>query len=238
MDTVRDFATKYGYEYKLWTEENTPELNMDAIPGLRRLYGQFGEELAGRADILRMLALYQYGGIYIDADSVMMKPAKFDAFLRGNRAAVFFAWENLSKEDRKKLGDLGPELRGVRRLIANGLIGAAPQHPFMKALLAGAVSNAEREKGEHAWRRVGPLYVTRVYKKISAKHPDVHIYPMKYFYPRHWRGIKNPQLHKTVRIPRESMLFQYGYSTNGFAKIFQEREARRLRRTRKKRAEN
>jgi hypothetical protein len=77
MDTVRDFAAEYGYEYMLWTEKNIDELAWDSVPGLRRLYTSFRKELAGRADVIRMLFLYQYGGIYIDADSVILKPKKF-----------------------------------------------------------------------------------------------------------------------------------------------------------------
>ncbi len=230
MDTVRDFAKRYGYTYTLWTEANVDELPFDDIPGLRREYAKFKGELAGRADIIRMLALYKHGGIYIDADTVIMKPAKFAAFLERNKAAVFFGWENILKSHTKKVNNFGAELAGARRLVANGIIGAAAGHPFFKALLDGVLSNAEREAGEQAWRRVGPLYVSRVYKKLGPKMPDVHIYPMRYFYPRHWRGIRDPELHKKVRIPRESMLFQYGYTTNKFAEIFAKRRGATRRR--------
>lgn len=231
IQTVKDFATKYKYKYKLWSESNIDTLDWKSIPGLREEYAKFNKEMAGRADIIRLLALYQHGGIYIDADSVVMKPAKFAAFLDKNKAGVFFGWENITSSQTKKLGDLGPELRGTKRLIANGLIGVAAKHPFMKKLLDGIISNAKREAGQAAWKRVGPLYVSRVYFKSKGDFPDVHVYPMKYFYPRHWKGITDPELHKKVKIPKESMLFQYGYSTNHFEKYFNAR-----RRTMKKRS--
>jgi mannosyltransferase OCH1-like enzyme len=232
IKTVREFAAKFGYKYTMWTEkEADSQLDWNAVPGLRRLYGGFHKQLAGRADLIRLLALYQYGGIYVDADSVIMKPEKLDKFLEGNHAGVFFAWEHIEKAHTKKVNNFGPELEGAKRLIANGVIGAAPKHPFFRKLLEGILGNAEREVGEHAWRRVGPLYVTRIYTQFKKQFPDVHIYPMKYFYPRHWKGIKDPELHKKVRIPKESMMFQYGYSTNKFAEIFRAR----ARATRKKR---
>ena len=236
MKTVRDFAAEHGYEYCLWTEEKVKDLDWDAIPGLQAVYKEFGHELAGRADLIRLLVLYKEGGIYIDADSVMMRPEKFAAFLEDNKAGLFFGWEELSKARTKKLGDLGPGMTGTRRLVANGMIGARVGHPFIKLLLENVVANAEKEAGEQAWRRVGPLFVTRMYRRYKGKFPDIKIYPMRYFYPRHWKGITDPELHKKVRIPGESMLFQYGYSTNGFDKIFarrQERERRRTRRLRK-----
>jgi mannosyltransferase OCH1-like enzyme len=230
MDTVEKFAADYGYEYKLWSESNVDTLDWDSIPGLGREYKKFKKETAGRADIVRLMILYKFGGIYIDADSVIMKPKKFAAFLEKNAAAVFFGWENLSRAHTKKLGDLGPELRGTRRLVANGLIGAEKEHPFLKRLLGGLISNSEREAKGQAWRRVGPLYVSRVYAKFKDEFPDVHVYPMKYFYPMHWKGITDPALHKRVKIPAESMLFQYGYSTNSFDKYFNaRRKTRRLR---------
>lgn len=231
IQTVKDFAKDYDYEYKLWTEDNVDTLDWAAIPGLRREYGKFKKEMAGRADIIRLMALYQHGGIYIDADSVIMKPAKFAAFLNKNKAGVFFGWEKIASSHTKKLGDLGKELRGTKRLVANGLIGGAAKHAFIKKLLDGMISNAEREAGEAAWRRVGPLYVSRVYFASKAEFPDVRIYPMKYFYPRHWKGITDPELHKKVKIPKESMLFQYGYTTNHFDRHFNALRATRKRRT-------
>lgn len=238
MDSVHEFADKYGYKYTLWTDAKVKPLVARAsadIPGFKALYASFKDELAGRADLIRKLILLREGGLYIDADSVVLKPAKFARFLDDNRASVFFGWENLSAARTRKLGRLDRQIARERRMVANGIIGAVPEHPFMRALLEKANANARAEAGEHAWRRVGPLYVTRMYNKLKSAHPDVHVYPMRYFYPLHWGGITDPELHKKVKIPGESMLFQYGYSTNNFAKIFAERAAR-ARATRKRRA--
>jgi hypothetical protein len=235
IESVRAFAKSHGYKYTLWTEAKAEkELDWDAFPGLRREYARSRGELAARADIIRLLVLYKYGGIYIDADSVVLKSAKFAKFLEENRHSMFFAWENLSAARTRKLGDLGPGLRGARRLVANGVIGAQAGHPFLKRLLGGLVANANALEGEAAWKRVGPLYVSRVYAQSKGEHPDVHVYPMRYFYPRHWKGITDPELHTKVTIPGESMLFQYGYTTNKFDKIFAER-ARARRGTRRNR---
>lgn len=250
IKTVRDFALNHGYEYKLWDDSTAADLEWDAFPGLRGLYEEFSQRLAGKADLVRLLALYKYGGIYIDADSVVMKPQKFAEFLEKNEHSMFFAWEELKRNGRT-IENPGPELRDGRdkRLIANGTIGARAGHPFLAELLGGIVAHAEREKDADAWRRVGPLYVTRRYWFLKDAGPpkadavtDVHNYPMELFYPLHWHGIKDPEMHKKVQIPGESMLFQYGYSTNGFADIFRKRAAaataagggRRRRRSRRR----
>jgi len=227
MDTVKEFAAAHGYKYMLWNEGDIGELGIDSVPGVHEVYKSFGHELAGKADIIRMLALYKYGGIYIDADSVIMKPEKFAAFLEKNRAAVFFGWENLTKARTRKLGNIDPGVKKSLRMVANGLIGTQKAHPFFKRLLEGLgenVDSLEKEDKKAAWKAVGPHYVTRVYTQTRKEFPDVHVYPMKYFYPRHWKGITDPELHKKVSIPGQSMLFQYGYSTNSFDKIFKKRQ--------------
>lgn len=217
-NTVKEFAAAYAYKYKLWTESSIKDLGMDEFPGLKKLYTSFGGELAGRADILRLLILYKYGGIYIDADTVVMKPQKFHNFLEKAGTGVFFAWENLSASRTRKF-----RLGNVRRLVANGIMGAEKEHPFIRALLQGMIDVPMSRGKKEAWKTVGPLYVTRVYMERKDEFPDVHVYPMNYFYPRSWVGIKDPELHKKVRIPAASMLFQYGYSTNGFQKIFKKK---------------
>jgi len=229
MDTVKDFAEAHGYKYRLWKDADIKSLHMDSIPGLSAVYKSFGEELAGRADIIRMLVLYKEGGLYIDADTVILKPEQFNEFLEKNKASVFFGWEEIPHARIKKL-DVDAAIKRSKRMVANGIIGAEKGHPFFKELLEGVVKNAEGDKESQAWKAVGPHYVTRKYRETRKKHPGVHVYPMKYFYPRHWAGIKDPRLHEKVRVPKESMMFQYGYSTNSFAKYFKKLAARKTRR--------
>lgn len=230
VDTVKEFASTYGYSYKLWTDSSVKGLDFDAIPGLKALYSSFSKELAGQADIIRLLVLYKFGGVYIDADTVIVKPKKFDTFLKKNTNGVFFGWENLTASRTRKLG-----IGKVRRLVANGIIGSEAAHPFVKKLLEGIVENSKKVSGKkEAWKVVGPLYVTKMYMSLKKDHPDVRVFPMKYFYPRSWVGITDPELHKKVKIPEESMLFQYGYSTNKFNKIFSKKKGRKNAATRKR----
>ena len=98
IDTVKDFAKKYGYTYKLWGNDNIKTLDWTAFAGIKNTYDKMEmKSLAGCSDIIRLLALYEYGGIYIDADSVMMKPAKFNSFIQNNKAPLFYGYENINK---------------------------------------------------------------------------------------------------------------------------------------------
>jgi mannosyltransferase OCH1-like enzyme len=199
----------------LWSDTSLHTLGIDEIPGLRATFMK-QKEFAGKADIIRLLVLHKFGGIYIDADTVIVKPAKFHRFLQDNRAAVFFGWEELSERRLKKLKI------SVKRLVANSVIGSVEGHAFIRTLLERIVQNAESEPEDFAWKQVGPLFVTRVYTEMKDWFPDVHVYPMKYFYPVHWGGITDPETHLKITIPEESMLFQYGYSTNKFDRVLWE----------------
>lgn len=237
-DTVREFCKTYGYEYKLWTEKNLSTLPFSDFPAAAALYkARPKTDYAGRADIIRLLALWTHGGVYIDSDSVILKPRKFDTFLCKNKAGAFFAWEEFDAESLRKLRAYTRGIKGVRqfnRLIANGVIGATAHHGFIGELLSG-LGGREKRQGKAAdnWIVTGPLYTTEMFQATRKSYPDVKIYPMRYFYPLHWHGITDPELHKKVKVPGESMLFQYGYTTNGFDKIF---AARRRTRRRKQHA--
>ena len=217
MHSVTDFCSDYGYKYMLWTDSNIGELGLEA-QGLKPLFD--AQKFEGKADIIRLLVLYKFGGIYIDADTVITKPAKFADFLEKNKAAVFFGWEDLTTARSKKVGKVDGSY--LKRLVANGLIGSWPRHAFIQTLLERIVGNAAAEKDMAAWKAVGPLFVTRIYNEKKDWFPDVQIYPMKFFYPIHWGGITDPEYHKKIKLPAESMLFQYGYTTNKFGTAFWE----------------
>ena len=229
IKTVRDFAYKYHYKYKLWTESTIDSLNWNLIKGMKTAYNTFKlkRSFAGCGDIIRLLALYEFGGIYIDADSVIIKPSRFNQFLRENKARVFFGWQHEHPAGNKFIyNDSMPEIRTAKKLIANGLIGSIKSHPFIKEALEGIperIKNASESVKTHpmmAWYCAGPLYISRVYFSYKHKSPDIKIYPTKYFYPIKWNNITDPSLHKKIKIPGESMLFQYGYSTNRFWMYF------------------
>ena len=232
IDTVKHFCLEQNIQYTLW-DETLIESSLDwgIVPGMRDLYNSL-DTFAGKGDILRYMILYQYGGMYIDADSVLIRPAKFVKFLAKNSAGLFMAWEEFGKADKNWIRTLGNKNRNIQdktRLIANGTIGARKGHPFLKKLLEELKSNSDRLANKQDWRKTGPAFVTNMYAKYENRYNDIKIYPMKYFYPISWKGIKDPEAHKRMRFPPESMFFQYGYSTNNFAKIFRNLTRKRRR---------
>ena len=231
MDTVRDFCLQNGLTYTLWREEDLKKgLDWAAFPGSLKLYNSI-ERLSGKSNIARLLVLYQYGGVYIDSDCVIMNPEELLRVI-GKNHGVFFAWENLMKGHVKifsKSKEGNEDLYGKTRIIANSVIGAKKGHPFIKHCLEDVGEYAALHEGKGSWRETGPAFIASMYYKYGEKYESVHVYPMKAFYFDRWFGIKDPQKHLKIG-PTKSIFFQYGYSTNNFHKVFK----RLARKTRKR----
>jgi len=200
MNTVKQFCKKYKYKYILWNDElvSSLELVNDSLykeMRSKKLY-------AGAVDVLRYEILYQYGGVYIDADTVILKPERFHTFLRSHTSTVFFGCETDSCD-----------------LYANGTLGTPPNSPFFKDLVQQLSEYASNHKTEDVWKRTGPYFLTDFVKYRTQK--DYTTIPKDVFYPMGWHNITDPWKHTKVKVPEESLLFQYGYSTNKFNSIFQ-----------------
>ena len=202
MSTVRDFAAKYGYTYMLWDDTAVANLTV-RNPELLKEFLE-NKRWPGASDIIRCEVLGQYGGVYIDADTVVMKPEAFHTFLQKYKDQTFFGCE---------YDDC--------HLLANGTIGTPKGSVFLQDLLEAMPVYAKERPDEPDYKRVGPYFLTDFVK--NRKEQDYVKIPKHVFYPQSWHGINDPWLHTKTLIPEESLLWQYGYSTNGFGTIFKKR---------------
>jgi mannosyltransferase OCH1-like enzyme len=143
-------------EYKLWTEK---ELNTLKISKKLELKIKCMEEICGKCDIYRYLILKEYGGIYIDADSVSIEP--LDEFFFKNCGMAF---ENeYCRQD----------------LLALGFLAFPPNHPLMNDCITHIESNKIQSP---AWIHTGNIMITNI---IKEKKYQFNFYPSYYFYPEH-----------------------------------------------------
>jgi len=251
VNTIREFSKKEGIEYTFWNETSIQEqLKWGDFPGLKELFNSH-DHLAAKCDIARYLILYQYGGLYIDADCVIINEGRLKEFLQNeNKAGAFFAWEEFTPGDKGAIAQLpnaNINIKTIDKMIANSIIGSKLAHPFIKLLLDSIQDYNKEHTGKAIWRTTGPAYVMNMWKANGDKYNDLKIYPMTYFYPVTWKGLNDPYAHTKMTFPPESMFFQYGYSTNGFADILNKisspkkggrrvrRKTKRNRKTRKRR---
>lgn len=130
-----------------------------------------------------------------------VKEEKFNVFLKKHSAKPFFACETINCS-----------------LYANGVLGIPKHHDFGKRLLENLPDYFDAHHNEPNYIRTGPHYLTYVAKKYPN---DCTILPMRVFYPIYWTYLKDPWKHTKLDYHPDSLLFQYGYSTNNFHKIFQ-----------------
>jgi GT2 family glycosyltransferase len=173
------------FEYILWTEQviHDRRLQLTCVDKINLI-----PEINGKADIIRWEILYQYGGYFVDADSICIEP--FDYYFSDKSAFATFENENV------RAG-----------LIATGTMGFIPKHPICLDIIQWINSNESTQliKETRAWYSVGPGLLTKMLD--TGKYKDVSIYPSHCFLPVHFTGPAY-EGHKKV----------YGYQEWGTAK--------------------
>ena len=166
MDTWKN--KNPDYEYICWSEEEIIKRQfvfrcqplIDMLP----LYH-------GKADIMRLEILKQFGGIYLDADSICIEPLG-DFFLSNT---AFAGYENENNREG---------------LVANGNMGFVPNHPLCSDAIEWILDkkNIEFIFNNPPWISTGPGLITNLLN--TGKYKDFKIYPSFTFLPLHFTGDK------------------------------------------------
>jgi mannosyltransferase OCH1-like enzyme len=164
MDTWKEKHP--DFEYIRWNEEEFIKRDMqlecqDKIDGM--------EQICGKADIIRLELLYKYGGVFLDADSICIEPIDYLLYNNNN----FLIYEN----EKVRKG-----------LIANGIMGFIPNHPFIKKCIEFIKNNEVSYVNTRLlpWQITGPTLVTYIYN--TNKYKDINILPSYFFLPIHHTG--------------------------------------------------
>lgn len=183
MDKWKEFNP--GWEYFLWTENDIKKYfgeldnqkHFDEMPklyeSLKRLNKispafKYHHYLCGQSDIARYEILYKYGGFFIDADAIPLRPLD-DELLNNDSFSVY-------ENEIVRTG-----------LIANGYLASTEKNQLMKILILELKKQKTLIENE-PWISTGPLFLTNTIKKY--KYNKIKIYPSYYFIPNHYSGIK------------------------------------------------
>lgn len=129
-----------------------------------------------RADLFRYLAIYACGGVYIDIKSYFSRP--IDNGVAETDAFILSQWDNLPGGSHPGSG-LHRELNAVPGgEFQQWHVIACPGHPFLRAVIAKALSNIQRYR---PWRggvgRIGVLRLTGPIAYTEAIFPLLELYP-------------------------------------------------------------
>ena len=136
-------------------------------------------EINGKADIIRWNILYQYGGVFEDADSICLDSLDPDIFLTKNG---FSCYEN---EDTRK------------GLVCCGSMGFPPKHPLLRDILDSISKLDLRPEvcNLKAWVTCACVLETNLLN--TGNYPDFTVFPSHMFIPHHFSGPRY-QGHKRV----------------------------------------
>ena len=147
-----DSWKKHLPDYKIieWNESNSHFTGVFSQQALKH------KKWAFLSDYVRLKVLYEYGGIYMDTDMLVIKP--FDFLLQHK---CFLGYQSNSQ-------------------INGSIIGCVKGNNFIKACFDRYESMEFDEM--RLMSMAIPVIITDVFEKFPVKH-DVEIYPYTYFYP-------------------------------------------------------
>lgn len=150
-----------GWEYRFYDdravlafiERHYPPQVVAAYNSINPAYG------ATRADLLRYLVLYLWGGVYLDIKSSVTRP--LDEVLQPQDSYLLAHWPNRAKEHYPGWGRHA-ELRSFPRgEFQQWHVIAAPGHPYLRAVIGSVLGNIARyDAARHGVGKRGALRVT------------------------------------------------------------------------------
>lgn len=162
------------WRYYLWTDADIETLRTlpDFFIGNTYAYFEQATNYAERSDILRILLLHYYGGLYVDTDFEALR--SFDVL---HHYYDFYTGMQPLDVAYVQLG--------------YALIGSAPRHYLLQALIA-MLDHTRNQKA--IVMRTGPLMMTMCLQKSIAQAPGCNIvFPASYFYPMGYTQQNLPQ---------------------------------------------
>lgn len=195
----RSYCKMYpDWTYKIWKDTDAYEIIANYSPQLLAIYNA-EPTYYGKADILRLVVIYYFGGVYIDADTVWIKPKSLNPYITN---CTFFA---------------GYE-REYDNLIANSVFGAVPRSYIVKELISTIVNRYWiKRKSTKPHKLTGPYLFKEIISQFMVRDKGIIIHPYYVFYPIYWWDNKeNVDMIITDRTYPNSVAFQYGMSTNDF----------------------
>lgn len=159
-------TTNPSYQIIRWDESNI-DFSHPYLQQAQRL-----NKWANISNYVRLKAVYDHGGIYLDTDVKLLtsldSTLQHSCFFEFCVKEEYFDWVN------------------------NAIMGAVPHHWFIKKCLKEITNSFD---GSEAANLSSPTLITRLLKKIGLRHycdqglmiKDIFVYPLETFNPFNWK---------------------------------------------------
>ena len=149
--------------YMFFTDNDIDNFILKKYPEYYRIYNNFDYKIQ-KIDFFRYLAVYYYGGVYLDLDISLNKSLK--NINKSNRCVFPLEFE--------RNGDKLLRNQNFKGLIGNYAFYAPKKHPFIKKIINNIVIKRIKIKKEKDYMRyilytTGPVMVTQSYIDFNNK---------------------------------------------------------------------
>lgn len=173
---VKDLNPTFNYMF--FDDNDIEKFMKKEYPNYYDFYNNLKYKIQ-KIDFFRYLAIYTYGGVYLDMDIYLMKSLN-DI----NKNKCVFAVEILENTDeilRKQ---------NMKKLLANYAFYAPKKHPFIKKIIDNIVNKRikieeDSNKQKYVFYTTGPVMVTQSYIDYKNKH-EIELLQPKPFKPKHF----------------------------------------------------
>lgn len=159
-----------GWEIKTYNEDDAQRILFEHFPLLLPTYNNY-QHYVQRADFLRVILVYLYGGFYMDMDMFCLK--NLNALLEFK---LVLAEERTILPVEKLFFERNRDVVVKHRMeVGNYMFGSESKHPFwlylIRMMVNKSIINIETE-GD-ILETTGPLLLTSVYHMYKKKFPEI-----------------------------------------------------------------
>ena len=171
IESLRTYCKNCNFLF--FTDENIDTFINTIVPEYKDTYDKLPHKIQ-RIDFFRYLAVYYYGGIYLDLDILLEQP--LDDLIKEPKVCKFpIEYENIE--------DFAIKKQGFSELIGQYAFYAPAGHPFLKKIIDNIVSqrftkeeidkacltNGDKPEEVNIYYTTGPILVTQSYLDMEDK---------------------------------------------------------------------
>lgn len=169
LNRPQEAVLHYQYEPSgIWWEHARPLLTLNRIQAPERIMGKELYHVAHRADVVRLRALQESGGIYLDLDTISVQPLTpllDHSFVIGEERRLPRAPRNWRQRLKRKLGWWKPLPDGPTGLC-NAVLLSEPGSPFIRMWLESYRNFRSRGRDKY-WNE----HSVKVPERLAEKYP-------------------------------------------------------------------
>lgn len=172
LEWMKPWSELDTWDYELWNDKRIRRLFVHHAPDLLPLYDAYlaDERYCGAANVARVLILFHHGGVYIDADTIL---------IRDFHDAPFMDYPGFVPHS----ANVEPK-NGRPTRLQNGVLGFERYHPLLDAYL-DALRGVALDDIHPSWKKTGGVLLTDLFKQDA--HGTVML-PAHWFLPVNMRG--------------------------------------------------